>query len=358
MTTVYDMKENHVRQDSRSLSHRIMQKTSRLIFTHGSVPTCKDKEEFTISDKPYKETSPFDDAFISDQSVKDITESCMLFNNEDEFKSFDSFQGTLAWTRERIQSSLSNINVEKPFFPMGILNIQRGLLKKAKFIAQIDKKFLLTEYDGNICLIDQHAADERIGLEKLEQAILSVVRGIIEKDTSVTLRKLGTIHPSNIIQSRPLEGKYMELDITASQGLAIKAHEEVIRTWKFDFQLLDSNKVRVLSIPQFCGRKLASPQDFLQFVDELSDPSCMLPILQSIPLFVNRYLSSLACRYALMFGDLLSDEQSQDILDSLSQCEMPNVCAHGRPSIVSILNSMDDRWKVDIPYFRRKRVIR
>ena len=44
------------------------------------------------------------------------------------------------------------------------------------------------------------------------------------------------------------------------------------------------------------------------------------------------------CRYAIMFGDLLTDEKCKDIVAALVDCDFSFMCAHGRPSIAPLLD--------------------
>lgn len=41
---------------------------------------------------------------------------------------------------------------------------------------------------------------------------------------------------------------------------------------------------------------------------------------------------------AIRFGDELTKEQCQDLISSLYSCQLPFQCAHGRPSIVPLVN--------------------
>ena len=56
------------------------------------------------------------------------------------------------------------------------------------------------------------------------------------------------------------------------------------------------------------------------------------------PAFVKRVLSSHACRYAAMFGDVLGEEICIKLIFSLSQCNLSFICAHGRPSIAPLID--------------------
>jgi DNA mismatch repair protein MLH3 len=49
-------------------------------------------------------------------------------------------------------------------------------------------------------------------------------------------------------------------------------------------------------------------------------------------------LNSRACRSALMFNDELSKEQCRTIISRLSECAFPFQCAHGRPSLIPLVD--------------------
>ena len=53
---------------------------------------------------------------------------------------------------------------------------------------------------------------------------------------------------------------------------------------------------------------------------------------------VNTILRSKACRYAIKFGDKLSDYDMKLLVrESFSKCKRPFICAHGRPTIYPLI---------------------
>ena len=44
-------------------------------------------------------------------------------------------------------------------------------------------------------------------------------------------------------------------------------------------------------------------------------------------------LQSRACRSAIMFGDELTNAEGKALIFRLSNCSMPFICAHGRPTL-------------------------
>ncbi|GCC21137.1 hypothetical protein chiPu_0019604 [Chiloscyllium punctatum] len=53
---------------------------------------------------------------------------------------------------------------------------------------------------------------------------------------------------------------------------------------------------------------------------------------------VLKVLSSQACRGAVKFGDGLNVEECRSLMDSLAGCDLPFQCAHGRPSILPLVD--------------------
>lgn len=45
-----------------------------------------------------------------------------------------------------------------------------------------------------------------------------------------------------------------------------------------------------------------------------------------------------ACRSAIKFGDRLSIDECQILIQDLKKCKLPFQCAHGRPTLIPIIN--------------------
>ncbi|TEA16878.1 Vacuolar protein sorting-associated protein 11-like protein [Colletotrichum sidae] len=55
-------------------------------------------------------------------------------------------------------------------------------------------------------------------------------------------------------------------------------------------------------------------------------------------------LNSRACRTAIMFNDILSKDECENLVRRLAQCSFPFQCAHGRPSMVPLVDTRN-LWK-------------
>ncbi|XP_033103953.1 DNA mismatch repair protein Mlh3-like [Anneissia japonica] len=58
----------------------------------------------------------------------------------------------------------------------------------------------------------------------------------------------------------------------------------------------------------------------------------------TLPQTIIKVLNSQACHGAIKFGDMLDMAECQKLVDELAKCALPFQCAHGRPSIVPILD--------------------
>eukprot|EP00586_Coscinodiscus_wailesii_P018139 CAMPEP_0172517424 /NCGR_PEP_ID=MMETSP1066-20121228/284923_1 /TAXON_ID=671091 /ORGANISM="Coscinodiscus wailesii, Strain CCMP2513" /LENGTH=271 /DNA_ID=CAMNT_0013299419 /DNA_START=625 /DNA_END=1437 /DNA_ORIENTATION=+ len=198
------------------------------------------------------------------------------------------------------------------------------MLSKSKFIAQVDAKYIIINAGGILCAIDQHAADERVSLERLEKSLL-----LKEKEDNI---KTERIYPAQ------------SLSLTSAQMTILFQHEHTIKKWKFGFKISsligagsnnNNNTIFLMNVPSLFS-KTATSGDFLEFLIALGSCSADASIVK--PPFIKRVLASHACRYAIMFGDVLSRETCVTLIDSLAMCDFSFVCAHGRPSVIPLLD--------------------
>jgi DNA mismatch repair protein MLH3 len=164
--------------------------------------------------------------------------------------------------------------------------------------------------------VDQHAADERVRLEQFEAQVFG---------------PSGSEKNVDVVEHEPP----LLLSLNAREQETVVYFESEIRSWGFGFSM-DNQVARLTHTPKIDTR-VATSEDFREYLHLLhrSNPSDVSRVLR--PPVITRLLHSRACRSAIMFGDYLSISQCQDILDQLSQCQLPFQCAHGRPSIVPLI---------------------
>ncbi|KAG7389962.1 DNA mismatch repair protein [Phytophthora pseudosyringae] len=207
-------------------------------------------------------------------------------------------------------------------------------LQVGNVIRQVDRKFILVQAvtsRGRLVLcIDQHAADERVRLEKLEEEMFG-------RDGS--LRRVETQE-----HEPPLA-----LRMNCKERQVLNNYEELIRSWGFDFEYVTSEPETIF----FCMRRKPESDEMPVCCctqpksGEASRERRRFPRLHRLPAqcwghytaFPNspsRLLRSRACRSAIMFGDWLNLGQCRDLIEELKTCQLPFQCAHGRPSVVPL----------------------
>jgi DNA mismatch repair ATPase MutL len=183
-----------------------------------------------------------------------------------------------------------------------------------------------------LLLFDQHAVDERIRVEGLTRQL--------ERDLS---------------EGRVLrccaQAERSTLHVAEGEACTLLERSGAFFRWQFDFRVHDIRatgaEVTLRSVPVILGEAL-SAADFLEFVRLVATRGPTAPEGLLVPPAVQRILSSVACRGAVKFGDPLSQERCAGQLDRLLRdTELPFQCAHGRPTVGTLLRMDSARaWKM------------
>ncbi|RQM10940.1 hypothetical protein B5M09_013166 [Aphanomyces astaci] len=192
------------------------------------------------------------------------------------------------------------------------IQLPAAMLQHLDVLQQVDNKFILVQCKAPLLLlcIDQHAADERVKLEALENA-----------------------HLSAAFPSRSLD-KLHVLELNEIEKQVVRCHGDSIRHWGFEVvEDGDVDKWSLARVPVVDHRE-ATCDDFFEYLHLLATMAA--PTLPRPPA-ITRFLHSRACRSAIMFGDPLTREECQTLIRQLSTCRLPFQCAHGRPSIVPLV---------------------
>jgi DNA mismatch repair protein MutL len=158
--------------------------------------------------------------------------------------------------------------------------------------------YLVAEGEGDLWLIDGHAAHERILYERFERAFASAA-------------------------SHPLEQPEM-LNLTPEAYARLLEREEELASWGFVLEGFGGNLIRIRALPQvLTGLPLPNLLELL-LEGALSDRDPRRAVL-----------SSLACAPALKAGEIRL-EVFAELLSGLAQCAQPWSCPHGRPTVLRL----------------------
>lgn len=240
--------------------------------------------------------------------------------------------------------------------PNSGMKLSREALGHAKVIRQVDQKFILCKVPdigsskGNtLVLVDQHAASERVVLESLLQQLCNLTE---EGSISIASTHLAT----GTTKARPVV-----FEVSAQEHDLFMRYRPHFTTWGFVFDLVTaasesakpSHRLIVRSLPSVIAERCANfpalcidlmRTEVWELADGTKRPITSLPdraswltLLPLLPAGLRDMLHSRSCRSAIMFNDALTVEECQRLMEQLSRCTFPFVCAHGRVSMVPLI---------------------
>ena len=206
---------------------------------------------------------------------------------------------------------------QKSFTRLNPHEITRQDLSACRIVGQVDRKFVVfVSTSGKLGLVDQHAADERVRLERLQARVFY-------KDNKP--------NPASVTSWKVLEKP--QIHVGEDEAPLFEEYQEhaYMWGWRWEPWCPSTLRISVTHVPFLCGR-LLSPSDLKLYIHQLARTSaCNLA-----PQGVNRVLASVACRGAIMFGDVLEMDQARTLVSSLSRTVQFYECAHGRPTVSSL----------------------
>lgn len=246
---------------------------------------------------------------------------------------------------------------------------RRDDLLRTKVIGQLDKKFIVctidtprdsamagtsnqTEASISLILVDQHAASERVRVERL---LKELCLGFLGTDAT-GVRCVELAPPKPVLLTR-----------TEAQTLrATPSIRETLRRWGFSFADEDPQheaeeaayqQVWVKCVPEVVSEKLMTSDEMQRLLkgylasceadgvasepiegdcEENADKFLWHKALRSCPRELLDLVNSRACRGAVMFNDSLTLEQCERLIEQLAETVYPFQCAHGRPSLIPL----------------------
>ncbi|KAI9068501.1 hypothetical protein FKP32DRAFT_1561492 [Trametes sanguinea] len=230
--------------------------------------------------------------------------------------------------------------------------------------------------EGTLVLIDQHAADERVRVERFlrelcEGFLVSVSRPPGSESGEVGVRTRTLVPPVNVLltrhEARRLEDSLELRSAFARWGIVLAVFPGVPRDYAAPSQEDESySQVAVETVPEVIADKLLAGDELRELIKsylaklEADGPEGVPPpysgpglsqgstetlahswqrALRYCPRALIDLANSKACRGTIMFNDALTLEQCRTLLDRLAETALPFQCAHGRPSLVPLVET-------------------
>ena len=172
-------------------------------------------------------------------------------------------------------------------------------------IGQLAQTYLVCEGGGELVLIDQHAAHERVVLHRLRQQ---------------RRERIGT---SQVLLTPAV------VSLPESKAAALLDRLDVLGTAGLEAHAFAPGQIAVTAVPA-----LLAEVDVIALVRDLADEVAE-GRQRSIDDLVEHILATMACHNAVRARDPLTHTQMRALLASLDEVDV-SVCAHGRPVAVGI----------------------
>lgn len=184
-----------------------------------------------------------------------------------------------------------------------------------RIIGQIHSTYLICETADKLILIDQHAAHERIGFEKLKRQL---------EEGGVAKQQL--LIPQSF-------------DLRPSQSEILKKYLEDLARVGLEIEFFGGNTFLLRAIPV-----LLEGTDFVSLIEDIVDSLQSVEKLTPIEEKIHEVLERMACHRQVRAGDRLSHEEIQALLDGMKTTNFAGQCPHGRPSILEIPFDEMEKW--------------
>lgn len=232
---------------------------------------------------------------LNPKSEIDVTHLYNTFNNNEEDKSDEDIPNLID-----INFSIEDNNkIENE--NLNILEKTENLSDDLKVIGEIFKTYIIFEFKNKLCILDKHAAHERIIFNKLK-----------------TMDLLKDIQ--QMIVPLIIELNSYDFDIYLS-------NEELIKNIGFVCEEFGNQSIKISAVPIFLMEKNLK-DIFLSCLTEIdrnknSDKNAVLDNL----------LHTISCRSAIKAGNFTSDFEMKKFVEQVVFDDNVRYCPHGRPCI-------------------------
>ena len=182
---------------------------------------------------------------------------------------------------------------------------------------QLHNRYLITENEEGMEVIDQHALHERIIYEQLREKVLA-----------------GKLETQRMLVPEPVS-------LTASEAAMVLDQKEVLAEIGIQVEPFGGDSVLVSGHPAMLATQ--NPSDTLREVVDLLQNEGKQPERRDV---IDSLLHMISCKAAIKTGDKLTPEEIEELLRHRDLCQDSHHCPHGRPtSLVFSRHELDKRFK-------------
>lgn len=192
-----------------------------------------------------------------------------------------------------------------------------GCLPMSHSGMQVHNRYLITENESGILVIDQHALHERILYEQLRDKVLA-----------------GTLEKQRLLVPEPV-------NLTPAEAGAALGAEDTLAQLGIDIEPFGGDTVLVSSYPAMLAN--FNPGEVVRQLAEQILSSDKTPERQDM---LDEMLHMISCKAAIKAGDRLAPEEISALLEQRHLYKDTHHCPHGRPTaLVFTREELDKRFK-------------
>ncbi len=182
-----------------------------------------------------------------------------------------------------------------------------GFFSSLTVLGRVGGTYIVCSTGNDLCLIDQHAAHERIAFERLKKTYRD------SRPESQTL-----LIPEVV-------------DLPQSEGMLIREHLEVLSRTGLEVEHFGGDTFVIKSVPAALSNK-----NIRGLVRDIADELAHAGRSTSIDELMERLFSRMACHSAVEGGDNMDHREIAALLRDLDSIAFSSNCPHGRPVFVML----------------------
>ena len=189
--------------------------------------------------------------------------------------------------------------------------VPKRALPVLRVLGQVQNTYIAAEGPDGIYLIDQHAAHERVVFERV---------------------RAEAVARTPQVQSL-LEPSLVELD--PGQRELVESHGDAVASLGFAMEPFGGGAFLLRGVPGLLG--VGDPATaLLEVLDLMAEGG-------GFESWEERAAYSVACHSSIRAGKTLTFEEMSELARQLEECEQPNTCPHGRPTMVHLSSGQLER---------------
>jgi DNA mismatch repair protein MutL len=178
-----------------------------------------------------------------------------------------------------------------------------------RVLGQVSQSYIITEGLDGVYLVDQHAAHERILLERM-------------------IAEWRARAPASQLLLEPLP-----VELAPGEREAVEEHLESLHAIGFAIEPFGGDALLVRALPAALAA-LARPQPMRELLLELAGADA--EAASHGETWEEHALANVACKAAIKAGQVLSPEEQRELMRQLEMVDARQSCCHGRPTMVHL----------------------